>query len=339
LHAAGELLRRFWVDFMALYLYHPRLVWWTMKLSWRRQALVVLVSVTVWGFGQMSVWAGPPAQRLPSAMLVYPYLNAGGDQDTRIELLNLSGDPQEVNCFFVTTSNNLCNEIGFFVFMTPYQPLGWLASEGLSDPFSGAAAPPFFGTGELKCVVVPPRPELAFHNTIQGRATVFDSSGATVSYDAVGFQRLTDGDFTGVVSLDGVTYAQCPDKLHFQVLADQPNASPPALSDLILVPCSEDFLTQVPTSTSVQFLATNEFEQTFSTSIGITCFDRRHLSTIAGALTRATAASDTLHLSVRGTSVPLIGLVIDAVPFQGSVGTAGNEPSLQGGRSATVVFP
>ena len=118
-----------------------------------------------------------------------------------------------------------------------------------------------------------------------------------MSYDAVGFQRLSDGDFTGVVSLDGSTYAQCPDKLHFQVLADQPDAEPPALSDLVLVPCSEDLLLQVPTSTNVQFLSTNEFEQTFSMSIGITCLDRRHLSDIAGALTRATAGSDTLHLS------------------------------------------
>jgi len=169
--------------------------------------------------------------------------------------------------------------------------------------------------------------------------TVFDSSGATVSYDAVGFQRLSDGDYTGTVLLDGFNYAQCPDKLHFQVLADQPNALPPALSDLILVPCSEDLLLQTPTSTGVQFLITNEFEQPFSTSVGITCFDRRHLSDIANSLTRATAGSDTVHLSVRGTSVPLIGLVIDAVPFQGNVGIAGNEPSLQGGRSATVVFP
>ncbi|MFI5367234.1 MAG: hypothetical protein ACHQ4J_16610, partial [Candidatus Binatia bacterium] len=68
-----------------MYLYHTPLVWWTMNLSWRRQALLLLITVTVWGFGQMPVWADPPAQRLPSAMLVYPYLNAGGSQDTRIE--------------------------------------------------------------------------------------------------------------------------------------------------------------------------------------------------------------------------------------------------------------
>jgi len=329
----------FWLDFSALDHYHPRLVWRMMNLSWRRIALFLLVALTVWGVGLSSASAVAPAQGLPSAYLVFPYINAGGDQETRIELLNLSGDPQLVNCFFVSKNRNLCNEIGFFVSMTPYQPLSWLATEGLNDTFSGSAAPPFAGTGELKCVVVAPRPEVEFHNTIQGRATAFDTSGATVSYDAVGFQRLSDGDYTGVISLDGVTYAQCPDKLHFQVFADQPNALPPALSDLILVPCTEDLLLQTPTSTTVQFLATNEFEQVVSMSIGITCFDQRHLSDIADALTRSTAGTDMLHLFVRGTSVPVIGLVIDAVPFAGNIGTAGNEPSLQGGRSANVVFP
>jgi len=310
-----------------------------MNLSSRRTVVCFLVGVAAWGLGLARAWAGPPAQRVPSALLVFPYITAGGDQDTRVELVNLSGESQLLNCFFVTTGRNLCNEIGFIVTMTPYQPLAWLVSEGLNDTYSGSASPPFFGTGELKCVVVAPRPEVASHNTIQGRATAFDSSGATVSYDAVGFQRLSDGDYTGVISLDGVSYAQCPDKLHFEVFADQPNASPAALSDLILVPCNEDLLLQVPSSTAVQFLATNEFEQSVSMSIGISCFDQRHLSDIADALTRAIAGTDVVHLYARGVSVPVIGLVIDAVPFDGNVGIAGNEPSFQGGRSARVVFP
>ena len=312
-----------------------------MTFSWWRTALLIAATAAtavLWA-RLPPAWAGPPAQRLPSAYLVFPYITAGGSEDTRIELLNLSGDPQQVNCFFVTASRRSCNEIGFFVWMTPYQPLSWLASEGLSDTLTGAAAPPFFGTGELKCVVVAPRPELAYHNTIQGRATAFDTGGATVSYDAVAFQRLSDGDYTGVIALNGSAYAQCPDKLHFQVFADQPNAAPPALSDLILVTCSEDLVLQTATSTTVQFLATNEFEQTVSLSTSITCIDRRHLSEIADTLTRAIAGSDTLHLSVRGVGVPVIGLVIDAVPFGDTVGTAGNEPTLQGGRSARVVFP
>jgi len=281
-----------------------------------------------------ATWAGPPAQGLPSALLMFPYVQADGVTDTRVEMVNLSGDPQTVNCFWVT-GDLTCNEVGFIVTMTPYQPLSWLASEGLSDPTSGAAAPPFFGTGQLRCAVIPPRPELDFHNTIQGRITVFTSDGETVSYGAVAFRRLSAGDFDGLVSLDGITYEQCPDRLHFDALADTPSAT----SDLILAPCTLNLQTQVPATVTVQFLIINEFEQTFSTSMGVTCFSRRTFNTITDSLVRSTIGTDTLHMVVRGSNGALIGLVIDGVSLVGSFGTAGNEPSLQGGRSATVTFP
>lgn len=285
--------------------------------------------------------AEPPAQKLPSALLVFPLIAAdenGGD--TRIELVNLSGNAQDVECFYVFGDNS-CNEIGFFLSLTPYQPLSWLATEGLNDVLTRSAAPSFFGQGELKCAVVPPADEqdLQFHNTIQGRATVYSSTGRSVSYGAVGFQRLSPGDFTGVVSLDGSTYAQCPDKLHFDVLADQPNATPATISDLILVPCSQDLLLQVPATITVQFLIINEFEQPFSTSVSVTCFERAALNEISQALLRANLGTDTAHLIIRGVNGPLLGLVVDEVAFQGKTGIAGNEPSFQGGRSATVVFP
>jgi hypothetical protein len=291
----------------------------------------VLIGVLCWYAGIS--WAGPPAQRVPSALLVFPFIESDGFNDTRIELVNLAGDPQTLQCFFINGDTWI--EVGFFVTLTPYQPLVWLSSSGLFDTLSGTAAPPFFGQGELKCAVVAPHPELQFHNTIQGRATVFDLNGRTVSYGAVGFQRLSDGDFTGVLALNGVEYAQCPRRLHFDVLTDTPSS----MSELILVPCSQDLLLQVPASINVQLLIINEFETQFSTSINVTCFDRRTLGQIADALTRATAGTDTAQLIVRGVGGPVLGLVIDAVPFGGSVGTAGNEPSFDGGRSATVVFP
>jgi hypothetical protein len=299
------------------------------RMQWRK--VLSFLALGVWCLLPRAVRADPPAQGLPSALLVFPYVEGGGGTDTRIELVNLTGSPQLLNCFYV----NNCNEIGFLVSLTPYQPLAWLATNGLNDTVSGSAVPPFFGTGEMKCAVMPAQPAVQFHNTMQGRATVFDSGGGTVSYNAVGFQRLTDGDFTGVLPLDGITYAPCPDKLHFDVLTDTPTST----SDMILVPCSQDLLTQTPTTITVQYLIFNEFEQPFSTSKAITCFDRRALSDIAGGLTRATAGSDTAHVIVRGSNGPLIGLVVDSVPFGAVTGIAGNEPSLQGSRSATVIFP
>lgn len=306
---------------------------------WIANALIVLGAVSQMLSGR-ALAGDPPAQKLPSALLVFPLIQSddfGGD--TRIELVNLSGNGQDVECFYVQ-GDETCNEIGFFLSLTPYQPISWLATEGLNNGLS--AVPPFFSTGgELKCAVVPPdgAPDLEFHNTIQGRATVYSAGGRTVSYGAVGFQRLSPGDFTGVVSLDGRTYAQCPDKLHFDVLADQPTATPATTSDLILVPCSQDLLLQVPATITVQFLVVNEFETQFSVSITVTCFSRLQLIQIADTLQRATLGTDTAHLIIRGVNGPLLGLVVDGVPFQGKTGIAGNEPSFQGGRSATVVFP
>ncbi len=299
----------------------------------RRFLSALLLAAVTCGLVPSMVWAGPPAQKLPSALLVLPFVEADGAHDTRIEIVNLSGDPVAMHCFYINGSG--CNEVDFDVYFTPYQPQSWLASAGSSNTFTGTAVPPFFGDGELKCVVVPPHPQLQFYNTIQGRATVFGDDGRTVSYNAVGFLRLTEGDFSNVIALDGSTYAPCPDKLHFDVLADQPDS----MSEMVLVPCSEDLMRQIPTSFAVQFLITNEFEQTFSTSIGLDCFGRSTLTDISSSLTRALLGTDTAHVLVRGTSGPLLGLVIDNVSFGGTSGTAGNEPSFQGGRAATVTLP
>src|SRR5713101_244074 len=138
---------------------------------------------------QSVAWAGPPAQRVPSALLVFPLVQADGATDTRLELLNLSGDAQVLQCFYVDGSScsgtGIVSEIGFAVSLTAFQPISWFASAGFSNTRTGSAVPPFFGTGEMKCAVVPPHPELRFHNTMQGRATVFGLDGRTVSYGAV----------------------------------------------------------------------------------------------------------------------------------------------------------
>ncbi|MCK6555097.1 hypothetical protein L6Q96_11050 [Candidatus Binatia bacterium] len=292
---------------------------------------VALFVALLWIVSPVS--AGPPAQGLPSAFLVFPLIESTGYRDTRIEIVNLSGNPQELECFFVEGS--ACMEIGFVLILTPYQPLTWLASSGLVDLTSGSAAPPFWGEGELKCVVVPPRPEAPYHNTIQGRATAFGLDGRTLSYGAVAFQRLSDGDYTGTINLNGSAYAQCPRRLHFDVLTETSLAA----SEVVVVPCTEDLLLQKPTTLTVQVLVVNEFEQTYSASYGFTCFDRRVLSQVADPLLRSIAATDTAHLILRGVGGPLLGLVVDAVPYDGFVGMAGNEPSFEGGSSATVVFP
>lgn len=275
--------------------------------------------------------AAQPAQNLPSALLIFPYINSDGGGDTRVELLNLSGEPQELQCFWVYGDS--CSEIGFFIDLTPYQPVSFLASRGLFEA-GGSAVPGFFGEGELKCAVVATQPEPEAHNAIQGRATVYQSDGETVSYSAVGFRRLSSGPYTGIVHLNGSEYAACPNRLHFEVLTDDSPAS-----EMILVPCDQDLILQIATELNVQFLVTNEFEQTFSASINMECTGRLVFSDLGAFFSPAALGTATAHISLRGVQGPLLGLVIDAVNFFGATGTAGNEPSFEGNRSATVKFP
>jgi len=274
----------------------------------------------------------PPAQKLASALLEFPYIAFSGTTDTRIELINMSDRTQTVQCFYVRQSD--CNEIGFFVSLTAGQPLSWLVSTGTRNVLTFTAVPPFDGVGELKCAVAPRTPEIASHNVLQGRAIVYDRiTGETVGYGASGFQRLVPGDFPGVVDLDGFTYEACPERLHFQVLT-----ATSVSGDLVLVPCAQDLLTQTPTQTVVQLAIVNEFEQVFSSSFRFRCHTRLSLGGI-GALRKAVLGTDTAHLVVRGVDSPLLGLVVDRFDALGARQTAVNEAFLEGGSPATVIFP
>ncbi len=300
-------------------------------MKFGKRWVLLALSAVIGSFAALRADAQPPAQNLPSALLVFPYVNSESGTDTRIELLNLSGKTQELQCFWVY--GDTCSEIGFFLGLTPYQPVSFLASRGLFN-LTGSSAPGFFGVGELKCAVVANEPTADSHNAIQGRAIVYQSDGQTVSYTAVGFQRLSDGPYTGIVRLNNSEYAACPNRLHFQVLTDD---SLP--SELILTPCDQDLILQIPTELAIQFLITNEFEQTFSASVGMECTGRFSFTDIGDFFTEATLGTATAHINLRGVQGPVLGLVIDAVNLLGVPGTAGNEPSFDGSRSATVQFP
>jgi hypothetical protein len=279
------------------------------------------------------VVGAPPAQKLPAALLIYPLIRTSPTEDTRLELMNLTTAAVSVQCFYV--SGPTCNEIGFFVRLTANQPLSWVASTGTSGN-GGRIAPPFSGEGELKCVVSPSDPAVTAYNALQGRALLSDTTGQTIGYSAIAFRRLSPGSFTGVVSLDGVTYEQCPDRLHFQVLTSQAGSD----SEMVLVPCSEDLENQISSSATIQFAVINELEVQFSAATHLKCFDHRRFSTIS-PLRRSVAGTDTAHIIVRGTDLPVVGLVIDrfTVPGSTALSTSSNEPYLEGGRSATLTLP
>ena len=284
----------------------------------------------------------PPAQKLPSALLVFPLVQAdlgGTPHDTRVEIVNLTPANVSVHCAYIDGLS--CGSTDFFIALTPNQPLSWMASVGLRSTQSSIAVPPFFGSGELKCAVQPLTPDLSSHNALQGRALVTTSSARpeTIGYTAIGFRRLTPGFGGGTINLDGIDYEQCPDRLHFNVLGgpNRPGFGAKRDSEILLVPCSEDVIIG-PTTTQVLLNVTNEFEQTLSGGLTLTCTARKRFSTFS-ALRKGTLGSPTGHLVVRGVGDAVIGLVIDRFKALGRPSVSSNEPYLEGGRSASITLP
>ncbi len=107
---------------------------------------------------------------------------------------------------------------------------------------------------------------------------------------------------------------------------------------MVLVPCEQDLLTQRFTETTVQLAIVNEFEQVFSSSFRLKC-PASSSSNPLGTLSSSTLGGETAHVIVRGVGSPVLGLVIDRFDALGKLQTTANDPFLEGGRPATIVFP
>jgi len=263
--------------------------------------------------------------------------------NTVIQLSNTSTDPVFVHCFYenanshCTNTGEVCtaaqeccsmlgcgvclpgwNETDFHVQITPHQPLGWLASDGMAgfDPIP----PNYFGTFPIDGVTnfgsdgtssnagsrIPPVPEEPFNgslrciavdadgipvdsNVLKGESqlTLFASSDFTedddvisvAKHNAIGVQAIegaVNDDNVLVLGGDGAEYNGCPNFLilnHFFDGAEEPvpNTDGTIVTLLTLVPCTENYLRQIPGAAVVQYLVYNEFEQRFSTSRPMQC--------------------------------------------------------------------
>jgi hypothetical protein len=274
--------------------------------------------------------------------------------DTIVQISNTSTEPVVAWCFYenanahctntgavcltqfpetccdMTLGCGLCqpgwNETDFRVRLTPEQPLGWLASQGLAgfdttppksfgtfpisgvfgscSPFdhnqppctisnAGSAVPPVPESpfnGSLRCIAVNDDNTPVDRNVLKGEQTLGvlanDFDLIQVAKDnAIGIQAIpgaVNDDNILVLGGDGAEYNGCPSVLilnHFFDFADNPalnddnyeDAPAPVLTVLTLVPCSQDFLRQIPGAATVQFLVFNEFEQRFSASTPFNC--------------------------------------------------------------------
>jgi hypothetical protein len=240
------------------------------------------------------------------------------------------------------------NETDFRIRLTPQQPIGWRASEGeVKFPLDGVVRTGIGGSsnagsrippvpedpfeGLLKCIAVDEDNVPVERNVLKGEATVYfvDTTPSAeqvdvAKYNAIGIQamagRLND-DKTLVLAAEqnpDAEYNGCPNVLilnHFFDFATNPVNGAVIETNLVLVPCTQDLLRQIPGSAVMQYIVYNEFEQRFSTSRTARCKQNLPLSLIdttqrqrsifsagvAGTLTgqtRATSASGSGMLAV-----------------------------------------
>jgi hypothetical protein len=192
-------------------------------------------------------------------------------------------------------------------------PLNSTPGQGNPPQFNEGNIPPVTEdpfTGELLCIQVDVTTELPTdRNDLKGEATIVNadapnSQGIDASkYTAIGIKAIEGRQDAnpGVLNIGGpeaeygvfnefvdpARFVGCPNILtlnHFFDGADVVTATGTSevFSDLILVPCANDFLFQTANGapTVVQFLVYNEFEQRFSTSTSVQCFKETPLSDI-----------------------------------------------------------
>jgi len=164
-------------------------------------------------------------------------------------------------------------------------------------------------TGELKCVQVDQSGAPLNGNNLKGEATIVRGDDVS-TYNALailgadgggnngdgtlvlgGGQCTGDGGQNGAICQSDAEcgdsapcvreYNACPGTWILSHLADgAPNPAIPAVgsaesqvfTELTVVPCTEDFETQIPTRVTLQFQTWNEFESQFSVSTSVECW-------------------------------------------------------------------
>jgi hypothetical protein len=265
-----------------------------------------------------------------------PALAAGEyAKDTVIQLTNTTNEVVEVNCYYINANRHCGGPPGsgpvcradsecpagircvpgwqsadFSFNLTPLQPLGWTASQGLAQLpcfnfgegcpqdqtgiIPAVSEEPFIG--ELRCIVVEDDVPVA-DNVLKGEATIVEAgpSGAIVevlaaAYNAISFQGISDDEGGEALCLGGApgdatcaaSYSPCAANLSLQHFFDGAETPEGVVStELTLSPCSTrleagDLI--VPENRVVALmLVYNEFEQRFSTATVVDCLENLRL--------------------------------------------------------------
>jgi len=215
--------------------------------------------------------------------------------------------------------------IDFPIALVRQQPTHWTASRGrLDDPsdptcrqpppvdcdgagFDPGVVPavPAGFTGELRCIEVDASGAPWSGNALYGVATLTNlTSREVVKYPAVGLPGFETNNADDTLCIGGNTrsscahggeYGGCPLEWvvsHPSDADDRPTDGVARATDLTVVPCSENFESQVPAPMTLTFVLTNEFEQTFSAATTVTCWADLRLSDVNLVFGRAMLGGD-----------------------------------------------
>lgn len=259
-----------------------------------------------------------------ASILFFPKVIADGTWDTVIQLGNRADMTMtHAQCWYLSvTQVALQQQIDFDLWLTRSQPTHWLVSTGRpvdpSDPgcnfgsfeCDGAGlnpgnvppAPPGF-RGALVCLETDSAGQPLPSNHLAGVATLTEiSSGAVSKYNGIGIAGNPDtSGGGGVLCLGGAhdpacansaQYSACPQTwimTHLVEGAEDPlvGAGSSVSTSVTILPCTQNFETQVPVQVIAQFMITNEFEEVLSASTSVTLWADLPLSSISQAFERS----------------------------------------------------
>jgi hypothetical protein len=184
--------------------------------------------------------------------------------------------------------------------------------------------------GELKCVEVDASGAPLSGNHLKGEATLYtwvddDSRQDIAKYNALGVLGNENNNGDGVLCLGGDVTDDCPTGAEYNacpqtwilnhIAGDGEN---PALSgssvqtDITVVPCEENFETQIPASVTIQFAITNEYEQTFSASTTVECWAEMNLVDINPVFSGEFLQSTFVQTRMRPSALTANGFMVVA---------------------------
>lgn len=326
-----------------------------------------------------SLFATPTAQGTsdsPAALLVFPKIIADGSRDTIIQIVNSSDQPTTARCVYWSSSSNppVWHATPFALPFTTggsapkgQNPRSWVLSQGhvsiggavQINPCCGevpAVAQPF--QGALLCVVTDSTGHpVSNASNLLGTATIKDLvSGDTSKYNAIGLSALSANDGNDVLCLGGAVSSGCPSGAeypgcplqwaldHLAYGAQDPviGAGSAVRTNITVLPCSQNFSTSTPSSTTIAFDLHNGLEQPGATVTGWQDLPLNAVSSQFNASPGNTYMQTTLTPAVSGA-----GFLMVAEEFHDSGGapsvtsSAALNPQIVGVRSVqdTIILP